>query len=357
MCIFACFRLATAFPVTEGYHYFNHYRYRPIIYVDDLADPDLYFDRIVGLYTEIANKFNPISIGVMISSDRILTSYNPFRFIIKDKKKVHRLYSYIIYGRWLAHRRYIDYRNDTIYYTDRVWIYNHRRDQVNCGRQIQPLPDEEIEDDLWHGTDRRNCPLHDLLVFRINREVPVSTWTTAMHTMETYKKNEIFKFNVFVTDLAKPGDVMENEFKYCESSRTRQLQVTRYEAEDAVVDCKKWLPREWGHFICIMNKKKEVHSGAMLFSGEKLFGIGCFTLFRGQNSILVFTDVRPYRDLILNTCTYDDSGEKPQKFGPDHFRDFFYAFPDKYNRYPGIHQYIDPPDTPHPEFSGPTKLT
>lgn len=188
-----------------------------------------------------------------------------------------------------------------------------------CGRQVQILPDSVInKEDLWHGTGNRHCPLHDLLVFRIDNSLEVSTFETEndlQNDVENTEDDFSVTHNLFLTKLAEPMQGLDGDFKFCMVVDERFIKVTYYtENERALLNCNEWLPRNWGVFFCVRNKDnhREVSSGAMLVSNNTLFGVGSFVLTRGKESIIVFTDVRPYSELINNTCTYDDSGETDQ---------------------------------------------
>ncbi|KAJ8719788.1 hypothetical protein PYW08_011963 [Mythimna loreyi] len=82
-----------------------------------------------------------------------------------------------------------------------------------------------------------------------------------------------------------------------------------YTTEDAAVaDCDEWLPREWGFFICIRNigNFPGLGSGAVLYTRNRVFGIGSFAMFKDDIGVFVFTDVRPYTELIEKTCSDEE---------------------------------------------------
>ena len=259
-----------------------------------------------------STNFTNIGVGVLISHNQVLTSYNPFRTIVENKTMWDKLLVSTCYGR----QRYA---------ATGGYGYFFYRQKVTCGRQVQFLPDEEIPNILWHGTDRRNCPLHDLIVFRILANITFSTESIKEYTPKKYpeKANTTIKPGLFKTNLAnsshslganfKVGAVLlsgkEDEFKI----PFYRVRMIEYEPDDdAVVHCDVWLPKEWGYFICILNKDNYpvLGAGALLVSENKVFGVAGFVMFRGEKSIFVFTDVRPYYDLIYKTCTYSDSGQK-----------------------------------------------
>ncbi|CAG4969987.1 unnamed protein product [Parnassius apollo] len=61
-----------------------------------------------------------------------------------------------------------------------------------------------------------------------------------------------------------------------------------------LVDCKKYLPIAWGHFICILNVENfaGIQSGAPLIHKNSVYGVGSFSFVKDNSSILVFTDTR-----------------------------------------------------------------
>ncbi|KAJ0176899.1 hypothetical protein K1T71_006908 [Dendrolimus kikuchii] len=65
--------------------------------------------------------------------------------------------------------------------------------------------------------------------------------------------------------------------------------------DPVLMECEEWLRRAWGHFICLLNVERLLGgSGTGLFHKDALLGLGAFELSRGLDSILVFTDLRPY---------------------------------------------------------------
>lgn len=64
--------------------------------------------------------------------------------------------------------------------------------------------------------------------------------------------------------------------------------------EAVLVDCDDYIPRDWGRFICIVNINNStgVQSGSPLIQRHLVYGIESFALEKGEDKILVFTDVR-----------------------------------------------------------------
>lgn len=288
----------------------------PMRYVDyNVSYNDFFFDRIVPIVFDqpnyrgcVADGMRLITTGILISSDQILTAYNPFREYSRSADMKRNIVTSIMYGR---HK---------IPNVERVFYYNYIG-RILCGRQVVFLPDTEIAKDQWHGLDRKFSPLHDLMVLRVDSKFSkvFSKLKPHEHTYARFPENRDSNFlpGVFLTEIAGPDENLNKTIKFCslgherphEYESCRNLHATQYEPdENAVVDCDRWLPRNWGYFICILNIKnhKTLGSGAMLVSNNKVFGVGSFVLFKNKKSVLVFTDVRPYYDLIYKTCTVDD---------------------------------------------------
>lgn len=277
---------------------------------------DFYFDRLVPLTLNVTNpitnkNFTNVALGVLVSKDQVLTSFNPFRTILNNKTLFESLVATVNHGRSKNGSRF---------------QHLAYRFKITCGRQLQYLPDENIPDHLWHGTDRRNSPLHDLMVFRLLANLEPANDTNNF-TIEAFSDDKvtIVDSGVFLTKIANRSDSLGAYFKFAtlgltneDITKYRRLKIVEYEPDDnAEVNCDEWFPREWGYFICILNKGNYpgVSSGAMLVSDFKVFGVGSFAMFRGERGILAFTDVRPYSEHINNTCTYEDSGQKiPDQF-------------------------------------------
>ncbi|PZC73149.1 hypothetical protein B5X24_HaOG209968 [Helicoverpa armigera] len=269
---------------------------------------DLYFDRMVALVLDVPyyknnslNEFNTnVVVGGMITSDRILAPYNPFRFFIHNKTMLDKITAHLFLGR--------DYGS---YYVD---VY-----KIACGRQI--IPDEEKTMLHCHGKDGFDCPAHDLMVLRILGNITFTTMPTLTYSQVIDRD---LKVGVYRTEIAGPNDTLSDYFKFGSIGYFNMTHIqyyafvtsVQYQPEQyALVDCETWLPRDWGHFICVSNLEDypALGSGAWLVSDDKVFGIGGFAFFRGKEGIFVFTDVRPYYNLIMNTCTYEDSRQEPPK--------------------------------------------
>lgn len=80
-----------------------------------------------------------------------------------------------------------------------------------------------------------------------------------------------------------------------------ELEAIDYSVESVLVDCDEWVPRTWGYFICILNIEQfmGINSGAALLYNSVVVGIGSFSLARGNESVLLFTDMRKYKTYYI----------------------------------------------------------
>lgn len=344
---------------------------RPVLFMrwpDRVHRPnqsDLWFDRLVyihhdGNYDYIIKHYSDFQTdssyknmsdmsvtlnGVIFEHDRILTAYNPFRQIIKFAFKRH--FTHVC----ALKERLLNDSND-----DGMTRFRTTPYKISCARQVVPLEETyDMPENLWHGRShakkfiKQHSPLHDLMVIRI--EGYIQNMMTDNYSFD-YLKSRIGDFILHgpaMTYLAKKDDLMGSEFKFAMMGhifrdgtdreeyldikfsnvslvgardnhehkealkRMRDTYVGYYtQSDNVLVDCDEWIPRDWGYFICVLNKKglRRLASGAALYSRGLLFGIGSFTLFKGNHSILVFTDVRPYESLITHNetgpCTTTD---------------------------------------------------
>ncbi|PZC77746.1 hypothetical protein B5X24_HaOG203046 [Helicoverpa armigera] len=295
-------------------------RYAPMRYIDYSEQyHDFYFDSVVPVLLNEPNwKGNgqwriPITVGVMITSDRMLVPYNPFRLFIHNKAMLDKITANPLTGRGFQFYFYSTYK-------------------IACGRQV--IPDDEKRMLHCHGKNGFDCPVHDLMVLRIYGNISFTTMPTLTYSQDPGKEDRPLMHGIYRTEIARPNDTLNDYFKFASLGfknnehikRYYGLEKVEYKLEDyALVDCETWLPRDWGHFICVLNlgDYPALGSGAWLVSDNKVFGIGSFAFFRGKEGIFVFTDVRRYYNLIMNTCTYEDSQEKPpRRFPPSNLDDF-----------------------------------
>ncbi|OWR52666.1 hypothetical protein KGM_205311 [Danaus plexippus plexippus] len=70
-------------------------------------------------------------------------------------------------------------------------------------------------------------------------------------------------------------------------------------SSELLANCDEWFPREWGRFICMLDDQNlyGLPSGAPLFEfgdTSTVYGVGSFSLKKGKENLLVFTDMLPY---------------------------------------------------------------
>lgn len=289
---------------------------------------DLWFDRLLyvhheGKYDRINRKQNEtledLSVtlnGVIISDTLVLTSLNPFRNIIRFLFK-----RYFTTACALNKRRYGSFVNNKPYYL--VDYY-----KIVCARPVIPLRDSETEINMWNGFEgyeKLHTPLHDLIVFRIHKPFENLLTKNNYPTTDSWRNRapmDWLDVGPIMTYLAKEGDILGKNMKFgmlgdklsTKMIIRRNLYARTFEPDEKVItNCDAWIPRQWGWFICLDNvdNLKRLASGAMLYSDDKLFGVGSFALFKGNRSVLVFTDVRYYWRLIINVCTDKDRRMEP----------------------------------------------
>lgn len=237
---------------------------------------DAWWDRVSIMYADWASQ----GIAVWIDNKRILTSGNSLQ-------------------------KFIHYPQLIIVYTPNGNQYSLRSHGVVCSKRIIGRTGNPEELHGMHGT---HAPVHDLVVMSVGSPGRFSD----------DKKRGLISINErgpILSKLADEEDFLNASnphiafcgFGYIDSQHigyNRYLEISEYNDNTVIVNCDEWIPREWGRFICIANLEwvNTVQSGAPLYYNDVLYGIGSFSLQKGDESILVFTDVRPYRELINNTC-------------------------------------------------------
>ncbi|KOB67267.1 Hemocytin [Operophtera brumata] len=267
-------------------------------------DMDIFFDRAVIIsIKETGEQGVAIAPGVLIDSEAVLTSFNPFREHIKHKEKRKEVTISLLYERSILNWKNVSYvlKNYT----------------VDCARQIIPVQDMH---NIWNDDKKLQSPLHDLMVIRLNESLEtLPTTNPAGESFYKYSKtgNSMNRAGPYMMDIAKENDALGRDLKFASLGFRDSLHIKEscelhshtFSPEDNVAtNCDGWIPRSWGIFICIHNVEnfKGLGSGALLVHKYKLFGIGSFVLSKGEKSILVFTDVRPYFILIHNACSLKD---------------------------------------------------
>lgn len=270
---------------------------------------DPFFDRVVIMALKLKNKNNikihptltkkgfkwnntALSTGVFITKKHVLVSFNAFSHYTIDKSE--KFIGMVLHNRTIVTREL------------------HTYDIVNITFDCIHDWQTEKDDNQMHGIEKLHSPTHDLRILRttnnldfIEPEKPVS--------FSDYKVNVATRAGPIVTRYAKKGDELGRDVKFASvafrnkrhMNESQKLRSRAYEEDENVVeDCEEWMPRYWGYFICIKNvdNYKGVGSGAILIYNNTLFGIGSFLMRRGNDSILVFTDVRPYSHTFSEAC-------------------------------------------------------
>lgn len=276
----------------------------------DVTTKELFFDRAVYFTLDVFNftgdgrEYKTVATGVLISSDRVLTSYNAFRNLTKTGELLNLIYLCYVTTRMVK----APYRT----------FYEYECSNISCARPLVPMEDEELIEEQWHGPDKKHSPVHDLLVARL--DAPVELWQPEVelpyherYTPEIIAQEPKLKAGPLLTELIGRDEKLNEPIRYVSVGLTNKkhyiLEMSGYNEIENMVNCEEWLLRSWGHFFCLTNDDVRFNgfaSGALLFADRKLIGIGSFSLWRGKDSILVFTDIRPYLQHINNTCAAND---------------------------------------------------
>lgn len=260
---------------------------------------DIFYDRTVFLTIPEPCKLEYCLVpGVFIDYHLVLTSFNPFRAYFKHTDDPRAIKILVLTGRI---RTSPDKDN------------KHQIKEINagCARQIVPIPERMIPSNQWHGIRNAHSPLHDLMIIRTYENLTFFDPEPTLHSFDHYlvDSSEYTKAGPLITRLATPVHQVTRNLKFASLAfrdKTHMLESNvlssrEYESDENVLrNCNEWLPKMWGHFICVENidNYKGVGSGALLFDDNKLFGVGSFLLRKGNQSVLVFTDVRPYNHIL-----------------------------------------------------------
>ncbi|XP_047020926.1 uncharacterized protein LOC124630927 [Helicoverpa zea] len=239
----------------------------------------------------INQKYTVIAPSVLIDWSRVLTCYNPFREILRTPA--------------LANELVVAFAQS---YTLRHVVGVHIA-KISCARQVVYLPDDKVKH--WHGLDRRNSPIHDLLIMRVEEEFPYPNFSTYYE----YSKDIDYKGYGYIgplwTFLARPTDKPSGVYIYSLGFSKEEMRNYSKIHElylEHIVDCREYIPQEWGYFICVKNAWNYygVADGSMLYSRNRLYGVAAFSLWRNKTSLYVFTDVRVYQELTNYTCSEEE---------------------------------------------------
>ncbi|KAF9796067.1 hypothetical protein SFRURICE_006846 [Spodoptera frugiperda] len=184
-----------------------------------------------------------------------------------------------------------------------------------------PLPDDA--DVLYVNKEEKISPLHDLMVFRVTEPKELLPWGTYRYHLDFGTKWRFWNMSMPATPLATPLGEKHVSWEVVGLGFINETQAKEYKKMCSfifysnpvdILDCDSWIPREWGYFICIRNylSVPVLPSGAILLERHrKVLGIGSFMLTRNGEEILVFTDVRPYRNQILHACSIYEFEDTP----------------------------------------------
>ncbi|XP_028156234.1 uncharacterized protein LOC114349849 [Ostrinia furnacalis] len=279
-------------------------------YTDGYDSLDSFFNDRIAMIVDPKGRFR--TPGIFIDFHLILTSYIPFRELRLANTPLNSFKVCIFKGR------------------DGYGYFYASTHRMICARQIIPYPEEELL--KWkhsHGHNMSIRPRHDLMIVRTNpREYAIRSGFSWIYwdyigfkfpsPVHVAKQHYMLKDNYLT--IASLGFTSYDLMRDSDTLLSRS-----YFAEYAVTDCDEWLPRWWGHYICLNNldNLKGVGSGAFLVHQNTLYGIGSFMLTKGNYSILVFTDVRKYYRMLGTACHEFEATniKRTQAYDRD---DFFY---------------------------------
>lgn len=218
----------------------------------------------------------PVATGVWISVWTVLTARNPF-----------------------SEPRYDNQYTLQIHAVNGNYSFSYAYD-INCYRYGVCGYNAYTRDALWvrHGFGHKHSPLHDLATFTVKlspdgwKRYPARLRQFAERRQPYFVKLPFGNFSIPQNDLSFGG------FGYIDQDHIEdntQLEMEFY-YQPIIEDCDEWFPKAWGRFICLSNIGgfAGVASGMPLFSRGYLIGIGSFSFQRNNESILIFTDLRPY---------------------------------------------------------------
>lgn len=246
------------------------------------------YDALVG----ISVKNIPICTGILVNKYSVITAANPIYIHVKYYNPIKgKLYVHAIAG---------DYYKTVVHEVERI-TYQSRR-----GNFWRPF-----------GFDSHHSPIHDVVILSLL--VPMQTFTEIillnhpnrfgdsatireirfpLYSSRHYNMRPIIDVKTFDPhgwfSIAGHGFIDRSHVK-----QNIDLEVVDFEVKNVLQDCETWVPRGWGHFICLLNIENfvGVSAGSALFYNRRFIGIGSFSLLRGNESILLFTDLRKYHGM------------------------------------------------------------
>ncbi|CAG4964526.1 unnamed protein product [Colias eurytheme] len=146
------------------------------------------------------------------------------------------------------------------------------------------------------GYNQTHTTVHDLVLIRLKKPIYASKNSRGPRYANLPFRNSIFNAPLQATGWAVAG------FGYVDKEHVKnnsRLEVTTLSGN--LVDCDEWMPREWGHFICVTDDDdlRRIPSGGPLILDKKppiIYGIASFSLKKGNETILVFTNLKKYRN-------------------------------------------------------------
>lgn len=250
-------------------------------------ESDKRFDCVVG----ISVKNTPVSTGVFISTRTVLTSANPFQeYINKNSAKEIKIHT-----------------------------VSNRFNESETRKAEKLAGNQSFRNQHWVtiGFDKLHTTIHDLLLINIaSIDAIEKKQSQTGDIRKPFPVNLPYANRTFLPDL---GGAVFAGFGYIDErhiSENTELEVAYYLGE-TFADCDEWIPREWGRFICLLNEENlaGVASGAPLFHSTDttiVIGIGCFEVTKGDESVLVFTDLRPYVDYLYGYLEDVDDDDDEQ---------------------------------------------
>ncbi|CAH0403008.1 unnamed protein product [Chilo suppressalis] len=265
---------------------------------------DIYFDRVVMVCNRTSQMV--ITTGILLDEERILTSYNPYRKTIAENKFTD-LAVAVLMGR--------QFNSTAFQYIHKIEYYS-----IECHEQVVATNDTSLTPEQWHGIGKQHSSVHDLLILRIDTKLELLDPDPQKYSFDSISYYYFTSTGPMITVLAKRKDWLGNAVKFASLGYKDAKHIANgngsilstYEYEEGsnvVTDCDEWIIRDWGRVICIKNDDNNlgIASGSLLVYNNKLFGIGSFTLNKGNVSIFVFTDVRKYRREIFNKCVRESA--------------------------------------------------
>lgn len=179
------------------------------------------------------------------------------------------------------------------------------------------------------GYDQNHTTVHDILLITLQKAI-----------VPTHQRGPIyatlpFVDSIFTRPIPNTGWRVAG-FAHLDKKHIKtntDLEIT--DLPGYLVDCDEWMPREWGLFICVTDDEDLQHipaGGPLIneFEPGIIFGIASFSLKKGNDSILVFTNMKSYRfgltGYVANdTESSDNATETRREYGAE--IDFYKILP------------------------------